>query len=62
MVQRLGSHVGSDPRCGPMHCLSSHAVAGVPHVKERKTGMEVSSGRVFFSKKEEDWQQVLAQG
>ena len=25
---------GSDPGCGPTHCLSSHAVAGVPHKTE----------------------------
>ena len=25
---------GSDPECGPTHRLSSHAVAGVPHIEE----------------------------
>ena len=31
--------------------LASHGVVGVPHVKWRKMGMDVSSGPVFFSKK-----------
>ena len=44
------------------HCLASHAVVHVPHIKQRKMGMDVSSGLVFLSKKtEEDWQQ-FAQG
>ena len=34
----------------------SHAVVGIPHIKWRKMGMDVSSGPVFLSKKEEDWQ------
>ena len=25
---------GSDPVCGPTHCLSGHAVLGVPHIKK----------------------------
>ena len=29
----------------------SHAVVGVPRIKERKMGMDVSSGPVFLSKK-----------
>ena len=29
----------------------SHAVVGVPHIKQRKMGMDVSSGPVFLSKK-----------
>ena len=37
-----------------------HAVVGVPHIKYRKMGMHVSSGPGFLSKKEEDWQQMLA--
>ena len=41
--------------------LVNHAVAGVPHTKQRKMGTDVSSGPVFLSKKEEDGQQVLAQ-
>ena len=40
----------SDPRCGPMHCFSSHAVAGVPHIKQRKMGAAVSSGLIFLKK------------
>ena len=31
------------------------------HVKWREMGMDVSSGPVFLSKKEENWQQMLAQ-
>ena len=42
---------GSDPRCEPTHCLSSHAVAGIPHIKQRKMTRDVSSGPVFLSKK-----------
>ena len=34
--------------------LISHAVA-VPHIKERKMGMDVSSATVFLKQKEEDW-------
>ena len=34
-----------------MHCLSSHAVAGIPHIKERKRSTNVSSGPIFLSKK-----------
>ena len=30
--------------------------------KQRKTGTDVSSGPVFLKQKEEDWQQMLAQG
>ena len=33
------------------HCLASHALAGVPHIKQRKMDMDVSSGPVFLSKK-----------
>ena len=35
---------GSEPRHGPMHCLSSHAVAGIPHIKQRKVGVDLRSG------------------
>ena len=42
--------------------LGKQAVAGIPHKKERKMGTDVSSGPVFLSKKEEDWQQMLSQG
>ena len=37
--------------CRPMHHLSNHAVAGVPHTKQRKKGTDVSSRPVFLSKK-----------
>ena len=30
--------MGLHPRRGPVHCLSSHAVAGTPHIKLRKMG------------------------
>ena len=33
------------------HCLTSHAVVGVAHIKQRKMGTDVSSGPVFLSKK-----------
>ena len=31
--------------------MSSHAVVGVPHIKQKKMGTDVSSGPVFLSKK-----------
>ena len=45
--------------CGPMHRLSSHAVAGIPRVKQRKMGTMLPH---FPQQKVEDWQQMLAQG
>ena len=33
------------------HCLAPHAVVGVPHIKWRKMGTDVSSGPGFLSKK-----------
>ena len=44
-VHRFGSWVWT------WHRLASHAVVGVPHIKERKMGTDVSSGPVFLSKK-----------
>ena len=44
-VCRFGSQVQT------WHRLASHAVIGVPHIKQRKMGMDVSSGPVFLSKK-----------
>ena len=46
VAQSLGSHVcfsgpgfsGLDPRCGPIHRLSGHAVAGVPTYKVEEDG------------------------
>ena len=32
------------------HSLASHAVVGVPRIKQRKMGMDFSSGAVFLSK------------
>ena len=65
MPQRLSSHVpllggpgfaSSDPWCADMAPLGkSHAVVGVPHIKQ-KMGRDVSLGPGFLSKKEEDWQ------
>ena len=38
------------------HHLKSHAAVGIPHIKYRKMGTDVSSGPVFLcKKKEEDW-------
>ena len=34
-----------------MHHLASHAVGGVPHIKWRKMGVDVSSRPLFLSKK-----------
>ena len=33
------------------HCLASHAVVGVPHIKKRKMDTDVRSGPVFLGKK-----------
>ena len=44
-IHRFGSRVQT------WHLLSSHAVVGVPHIKERKMGTDVSSGSGFLSKK-----------
>ena len=35
---------------------------GIPHTEQRKTDTNVSSGTIFLKQKEEDWQQMLAQG
>ena len=35
---------------------------GVTYTKKWKTGTDVSSGIIFLKQKEEDWQQMLAQG
>ena len=40
------------------HRMASHAVVGVPHIKWRKMGMDVSSGPVFLRKEEEDLQML----
>ena len=44
-VHRFGSWVQT------CHCFARHAVVGVPHIKQRKTGTDVSSGPSFLSKK-----------
>ena len=42
---------GSDPRHGCMHHLSSHAVAGIPNIKWKKMGTDVSSGPISSAKR-----------
>ena len=44
-VRRFGSRVQT------WHCLASHAVVGIPRIKQRKMGMDVSSGLIFLKKK-----------
>ena len=44
-VRRLGSQVWT------WHQLTSHAVVAMPQIKQRKMGMDVSSGPVFLSKR-----------
>ena len=52
---RVGSpgFTGLDPGRGPMHRLSSYAVAGVSHIKVEEDG--------HGSKQKEDWWQMSAQ-
>ena len=35
---------------------------GIPNIKQRKIGTDVSSATVFLEHKEEDWQQMLTKG
>ena len=42
--------------------LLNPCCSSVPHTKWRKIGTNVSSATIFRKQKEEDWQQVLAQG
>ena len=59
VAQRLSAHVPLGwpgvhqfrSRVQTWHGLAIHAVVGVPHRKERKMDMDVSSGLVFLSKK-----------
>ena len=44
----------SDSQRRPTHHLSSHAVAGIPHIKWREMDTDVNSGSIFLSKQEED--------
>ena len=57
-----GENVGHKTVCRPgvcwfrsrvltWYCMASHAVAGVPHIKQRKMGTDVSSGLIFLKKK-----------
>ena len=32
-LSALAAQASLDPGHGPTHCLSSHAVAGIPHIK-----------------------------
>ena len=50
LLRRPGVHRPSS-RLWTWHRLASHAVAGIPHIKWRKMGTDVSSGPVFLSKK-----------
>ena len=59
VVQRLSSHIPLQwpgihqfrSQVQTWHRLASHAVVGVPHIKWKKMGTDVSSGPVFLSKK-----------
>ena len=42
---------GSIPGADMAPLGNSHAVVGFPHIKQKKMGMDVSSGPVFLSKK-----------
>ena len=53
---------GLDPRHKPTQHSSSHAVA-VSHIQSRgRLAQMLAKGQSFSSKKEEDWQWMLAQG
>ena len=59
MPQRLSVHVPLwrprvrrfESQVRTWHCLAGYAVVGVPHIKWRKMGTDVSSGLVFLKKK-----------
>ena len=61
MAQRLSVHVPLRrpgvlwfrSRVWTGHHLALHAVVGVPHIKQRKMGTDVSSGPVFLKKKKQ---------
>ena len=55
-VHRFGSQVQT------WDLLASHAVAGVPHVKWRKMGMDVSSGPVLLLAKRGGWVADVSSG
>ena len=48
---RRPGFTGLDFRCDMAPLGKSHAVVGVPRIKWRKMGTDVSSGPVFLSKK-----------
>ena len=58
-----------NPGCGPAqspvgtYTTGHSCCGGNPHIKWRKIGTDVSSGLIFLKqKKEENWEQMLAQG
>ena len=55
---------GSDPGHRPTHCSTSHGCGSTPHGRNRMTynqDIKLCTG-ALRRKKEEDWQQMLAQG
>ena len=53
------SDLGSVPTWGPIPLISGHVV--VAHIQNRgRLVTDVSEGQLFLSKKEEDWQEILA--
>ena len=53
---------GSDPGEQTYTPLTKPCFGGIPHTKQRRIGRDVSSAAIFLKQKEEDWQQMLAQG
>ena len=45
-----------------LHHSISQALAATHIQKQRKIGIDVTSGPIFLKQKEEDWQWMLAQG
>ena len=43
--------LGSVPGHRPTPLIGSHAMVGNPHTKERKTGTDINSDRIFLSEK-----------
>ena len=58
MAQKLSLHAllqrprvcWSDPGCRPVHLLSSHDLAGIWDIKQRRMGIDVSSGLISVKK------------
>ena len=59
VAEQLSSHIplgqprvhGFRSRVQTWHHLAHHAVVGIPHIKQRKMGTDVSSGPVFLKKR-----------